>query len=158
MKAREDRRNVMIPARMRREGRWADVRIRNLSSRGLRVESGLTLTRGSYVELYRHHQIIVARVIWVRGNHSGLRTQDAIDVTGLVTGRADAARVSLRVPDAVRSLPRGRPVTRHDRSRNLASMLQFVALAVAAGGCAIAGGQAVRDAFGDPIGIVAARL
>lgn len=159
MKPREQRRNVMIPARLRLDGHWADIRIRNLSSRGLRVETQAPLKRGSYVEIFRQHQIIVGRVVWSRGAQSGLRAQDLIDIAGLVDGRpARPPAGALPGPVERRRANRDSPAERAERSRRTSSMIQFLFLAIAAGGGAIVAGDSVRTALAGPLGIVSARL
>src|SRR5690349_16447421 len=84
MKQREPRRNVLIRARMRNGPSWADVNIRNISSRGLMVQAASSPPRGSYVELRRGRHAIVARVAWSNGRRFGVQTQDRLDVDAIV--------------------------------------------------------------------------
>jgi len=158
MKAREPRKAVSIPARLRKEREWVDVRIRNLSSRGMRIEAEGPPRRGSYVEIFRHHHIIIGRVIWVRGAQAGVKTQDVIDISALVAGKSPNAAPAVAGIAERRASRRGPAKPLHERSRRIATMLQFASLALAAGGCALAGGQVVKQALATPLGMVSNSL
>jgi len=80
-----------IPARMRRDGGWHDVTICNVSSRGLMAKCWAAPNRGDIVELRHGSTCIVGQVRWSGGGRFGLRSQDRIDLRGLLTGRPAAA-------------------------------------------------------------------
>ncbi len=144
MKPREVRLKVNITARLRTGVEWADLRIENLSSRGLLIKTKTELKVGSYVEVRHGTLIIIGRIVWTRGAYSGVRSQDRIDTAEVfretktkhaasaspVTSRpADRRKDELRVSEqAVRE--------RAERSRSLANASQFVILGTsAAAGC-----------------------
>lgn len=83
-KAREQRRMVMVKARMRVTTDWADVTICNVSSRGLMAKCNKAPARGSYVEIRQRGACIVGRVAWSQGMRFGIRTQDPIDISALL--------------------------------------------------------------------------
>jgi hypothetical protein len=83
-RAREQRRMVMVKARMRVTADWADVTICNVSSRGLMAKCSKAPTRGSYVEIRQRGACIVGRVAWSQGMRFGIRTQDPIDIAALL--------------------------------------------------------------------------
>ena len=114
MKAREQRHDVAVPARLRMQTGWTDATILNLSARGLMFRTQERLERGHFLELRRGNHVIVARVVWSDGKRCGARAQDVLPVrdiihdkkasraaspaiepraaTRTVTDRADAAR------------------------------------------------------------------
>lgn len=159
MKAREPRVDANVAARMRVGTDWIDVSIKNLSSRGLMAKSTIEVAQRTYVELHRGSQIIVGRVVWSRGAYFGLRTQDKIDILGLI-GEARAAASRARTDDST-GWPERRLKPRHDapqaaayraeRSRALANGFQFLAIgAVGALACvfaALAVGHVLKGAF-----------
>jgi hypothetical protein len=71
LKARQERRRVLIPARIKQGAGWTDVCIRNLSPRGLLLHGQSPPRPGSYVEVRRGSYIIVAR-------EYGLRTRSSV--------------------------------------------------------------------------------
>ena len=84
MKPREPRRKIVVPARIRQAGRWADVRILDASSRGFMIHLPNAPPRGTYVELHRGRRSYVARVVWQSAQRCGLQTQDRVIVDDLV--------------------------------------------------------------------------
>src|SRR4051812_37335819 len=84
MKAREDRLKVAVAIRLHTGSAWVNATILNMSSRGLMLKAEAKLKRGDYVEIRRGTLIIIARVVWERGDHIGLRAQDQIDISAIV--------------------------------------------------------------------------
>lgn len=117
---------------------WVDVSIQNLSSRGLMAKTRADVTQRSYVEIRRGDHIVVGRVVWCRGGAFGLRSQDRIDITGMVGGARSGAS-STASPEAMRTERRAgtRNDTPHpsarraDRSRLFARRLELVAIGAA---------------------------
>jgi hypothetical protein len=91
MKPREPRRTVFLPARLRETAGWCDAVVRNVSSRGMLLESDEPPARGSYIEVRRASMTIVGRVVWRRDRLVGVRAQDRIDIDLLVSGRPATA-------------------------------------------------------------------
>ena len=83
--SREERQKVMIKARMRSGVSWRDVCILNLSVHGVGIQAAEPPARGTYVEIRRGSQVIVARVAWAKGHRAGLRSQDAIFIQSSTT-------------------------------------------------------------------------
>ena len=73
----------MLPARMRSASGWSDACILNLSSRGLLVYSNGTANPGSFVEVRRGGQLVVARVVWRENQRIGLSSSDAVRVNDI---------------------------------------------------------------------------
>jgi hypothetical protein len=86
MKAREPRRTVFLPARLRGGAGWCEATVRNVSSRGMLIETPEPPERGSYIELRRDMTTVVARVMWRRERMVGVRAQDRIDIDALISG------------------------------------------------------------------------
>jgi hypothetical protein len=98
MKAREQRRRVTTQARMRTNAGWSDVTIGDTSSRGLGVRlsrSSRTPNRGEYVELCRHQQRLVGRVMWQDKDRFGVMLSEPVAVGNLLSSRTSARPGSL---------------------------------------------------------------
>src|SRR5688572_14642222 len=93
VKFRETRMAVMLPARLRIAGAWTDVRIRNISSRGMLLEMANPPLPGCYVEVSRGRYRYTARVAWTDGNRCGIHIDGKIQV-GALTGSASPHAVS----------------------------------------------------------------
>ena len=149
----------MISARLRGGFGWTDARILDISSRGLLLSAPKTPQRGAYVEVCRGAHRIVARVVWVKQERFGLRTQDTLPIEA-ITGEIDAG-----APEAANLYPERRAKRRkptaaesHERSKNRANAMQFVwivGLAAVAGALAF---DAVRTALSQPLSIISAQL
>lgn len=81
---REDRKSVRIGVRVRTDAGWTDATIQNVSNRGLMLHSLRPLRRNDFIEVARGRHRIVGRVVWSQGAGCGLRTQDQIDIAGLL--------------------------------------------------------------------------
>ena len=142
MKTREKRRNVFLKARMRDTSDWRDICIRNISSRGMMIETlDAPPKRGTHVEVRRGHQTIIARIVWSRHQSCGAYVQDRIDVDALLGERdlsgTDYAQAKKADPAFERRRAPRRPGASADPSRHLARAGQFAA--VAAVGIVLAG-------------------
>lgn len=84
MKPREARRKVVVGARMRLDGRWADVRILDASSHGFLVSTADAPPRGTCIELARGPAHYVARVMWQGNGRFGVQTRDRVCVDALL--------------------------------------------------------------------------
>ncbi len=105
-------------ARMRRGTGWGDVTIHNMSSRGLLATADEEFRPGTVIEIRRIHHIIVGRVVWAKGQYFGVRTQDKIDIDGIVSAKppaqeagdeAGASGPDRRGANRAVSSPSGRP-------------------------------------------------
>lgn len=137
-KRKEDRVKVLLRVRMRAGGLPTDACIRDISSRGLLVQTAAPPSRGTTIELNGPFRPIVARVVWTSDGRFGVRTQDIIDVSALLSGKLDRRQGGER-----RSVPRSAPDRRADAlngasiSHRLGGWMQFIAVAVIGGGIGI---------------------
>ena len=131
MREREERRKVWLQARMHSDAGWSDVTVRNISKRGMEISAHQPITPGSYIEICRAPYTIVARIMWAAGDRLGARSQDPIDVNGLVavaTGEQPGRGKIGHIVDAPQTHER-RSAARAGRSETVSSRLQFVTLA-----------------------------
>ena len=145
---------------MRGDDGWHDVRIRNISSRGLGAMSATPPAIGQYAELRRGSVVIVARVVWQHGSAFGMRSRDKIDITALLD-RGDAAKQGACEPATAerRRHPRGDSLTNTaERSKRASSTLQYVVLAAAGLAAALFASSAIHQVFSVPLRDVAHAL
>jgi hypothetical protein len=152
MREREERRKVLLQARMHSDAGWSDVTLRNISKRGMEISAHQPITPGSYVEICRAPYTIVARIVWVAGDRLGARSQDPIDVDGLVAAAAGEQPGTGKIghiADAPQRLER-RSAERAARNEALSSRLQFVALGAAVAVAAFLIAAQVSDRLAAP--------
>lgn len=146
VRPREARIPVLIASRMRVGSVWSDVRIHNISSRGLMLASDALPPTGSYVEIRRGTQIIIGRVMWAKGRFFGVRSQEKLPVQSIIDEpRLNARPAVAKASGGATSDRRGtdrlaaeaKVARRLERSRRIASVLQFGVFVVA--GLVIAG-------------------
>lgn len=154
MKTREPRIKVILPARLRWEGRWVTATIRNLSSRGLMVAAPAPPPPGTYVEVQVASQVITARTVWTQEQLCGLLAQGRLDVGQLCGGSGTRP-----TPDFDRrATPRASVRQQADNSRQLASLFQYavaVAFALTAAGSV---GWEVYKTLSAPMTAIEAKL
>jgi len=151
----------MIRARMRAGAAWRDVCIVNLSKRGLGIQAADPPARGTYVEVCRGNQLIVARVMWSRGQKAGLRSQDLIWVQALIGEGTAAANDAAPAAECVRADQRRQAPgarQRHERSRTIARALEMAGVAAAGAALGIAAFGLVQDALGRPLAHIRSAL
>jgi hypothetical protein len=159
VKLREGRQKVMIKARMRSGAAWHDVCILNVSVRGLGIQSAVPPERGTYVEICRGTQSIIARVAWSKGHRAGLCAQDAIFVRALVNENAAALPPPIAQGAPVEHRRASRTVRQQfDRSRLVGRAMEFACLAVFVAALAMTAFGAVEQALGLPLSQVNAAL
>ncbi len=121
VKSRDKRRNVSLPASLRGDAAPCAVTIRNVSVRGLTIAVRGPLPRtGSYVDIRRGALTMTGRVRWADGDCIGVRVQDRIDIPALVAGPRASAAQGECARDARRMV-----AERAERSRHIASTIQF---------------------------------
>jgi hypothetical protein len=150
-KAREPRQVTATPARLNSDGRWQDVCIRNISSRGMMVEAQNPPPRGHYLEVRKGGHVIVGRVVWATGYHVGIVTQDRLEVSAVL---AEA-----KVPPRRRTLD-GEPIERrraprreerHERSRVIGRFIDSGSFLVLGATGAVLAMDMARAAFERPL-------
>lgn len=124
---------MYLQARMRCAGGWQDVTICNVSSRGLMAKSRAVPERGAFVEVRHGSVCIVGQVRWAYGARFGIRSQDKIDILGLMSGRqAPAGTKGQERRAAVRPrAPAPSPELAAEASRRFARAFNWGVIAVA---------------------------
>jgi hypothetical protein len=139
-KTREERLRVMLPARIRSGSGWSDACILNISSRGLLVYSNMNAKPGSFIELRRGGQLVIARVVWRKNQRIGLCSPDPVHVQDIISSETAAAAV-VQGRGASRAIERRRVPRGDERSRERARAIEFLATVLI--GTALAGAAAV---------------
>ena len=166
MKPREPRLKCVVKGRMRLNGVWKDVCIRNISSRGMLLQAGPAPARGTYIEVYRGRHVIVARVAWAKENRFGIQTQDRLNIKAIL-GEPDLSGVSYN--DAIKTQPTferrsaPRPTQadlrwRAEQSRFKAKALEFACIAAVAGSIGMILFDTVSDTLAQSVAGVSAGL
>ena len=153
MRPREDRQKVMIRARMRSGASWHDVCILNVSLHGVGIQSAAPPARGTYVEICRGAQTVIARVVWSKGHRAGLRSQDAVFIRSLVCDHAakPQPQIARGVGVERRQKPRRPQQQTHDHSRLIGRAMEFACMALFAGALAMTAFGTVEQALAKPL-------
>ena len=140
---------------MRSAAFWDDVCILNLSLHGLGIQTATPPARGTYVEIRRGSNVVVARVAWAKGHRAGLRSQDPIFIDALLSDQPGSEMQTGTVER--RKAPRS-PERRHEDSRFAARAMEFACFAIIA--CALAMGAfgAVDGALARPLSLISEAL
>lgn len=161
MKTREPRRHVVILSRVRCGGNWADARILNISSRGLGLEAAAPPVRGSYVEVRRGQNIIVARVVWVSGDRFGVRSQDPILIDAIIADRQSSTK-PITDATAGAQVERRSALRRHDHqhevNKHLGRAMEFGFMAMAGASAAVLGFGMIEETVDRPLAAVQTAL
>jgi hypothetical protein len=123
IRTREERRRVMLPARLRSQSGWSDACILNVSAHGLLIYSNGAAQPGNFVEVRRGGQLVIARVVWRRNQRIGLCSPDTIHVDDIIS--TDEAQAALTTAYKV-TLERRRVPRTPDSSRSQASAGEFI--------------------------------
>lgn len=164
MKPRETRRRSLVKGRLRHGVSWRDVSILNISTRGLLLHTAAPPMRGTYVEVHRGGQAIIARVVWTRDQRFGVQTQDWLNVDDFVAERSASAAEGhgLARPRALaerRSSPRTLSSRdAHERSKHVARTIEFASVAIFIAGLGFILLAAAGRALSDPLSRVLAVL
>jgi PilZ domain len=163
MKAREPRRRVMVAARLRTQDGWSDVLIRNISSRGMLIETGTVAPKDKYVELRSGPHAVIGRVAWRKNSQFGIQAQDRIDIDALASRPSKpSASGPPKADDDRRTTPRQQsPETlmrTAERSRMIGRASQFAFIGLCVTGAALLIGNQVYDTLASPMRVVTARL
>ena len=160
VKAREERQKVIIKARMRSGVSWHDVCILNLSVHGVGIQTAEPPPRGTYVEIRRGSQTIVARVAWAKGHRAGLRSQDPIfiqaivnDIGGAVSAPRGIGGTSIERRRAPRTGLQG-----YERSRIAGRAMEFACLGLVAAALALTAFGSVEQALAQPLSRISSAM
>ena len=146
----------MLPARMRSASGWSDACILNISSRGLLICSSGSACPGSFVEVRRAGQLVVARVVWRKNQRIGLCSPDPVRVEDIISGQTAASGVqetATRPKFDRRRVPRAA-----DRSRSQGRTMEFLATLVIGSSIVLVASVYAVDLLARPITTIRAAL
>jgi hypothetical protein len=151
-KPREQRRRTMLPARMRSQSGWSDACILNISSRGLLIYSNGLAQPGTFVEVRRGGQLVIARVVWRQNQRMGLCSPDPVHVEDIIRADSAAAATVSTAPDVPterRRIPRD-----PERSRDHGRAAEFIAIVLIGGALAFAAMASMQETLARPLAAV----
>ena len=155
MKPREHRHKVLIRAKMRAGGLPVDTCIRDISSKGMMLQSRAPPPRGTYVEVITATQTIVGRVVWGGDMRFGINTRERIHVE-LVVGELRTSRAPVSQPTA--DLPRLKPPAIRSFASANGKALEFCGLVVFAVAIIYAIASATYETLARPLERVSSHL
>lgn len=164
MKPREERRNVLIPARLKLECGWHDARIINISSRGMMLQTSVPPSRGTYVELHRGPHLVIARVVWANQNRFGIRAQDRLPVDAIISPSQAAQAVPVsgaasgNSPQVERRRRPRSTAEMHELSRQRSRAFEFACQLAIAGSAVLLAACAAQQVLGTSLAKVGAAL
>lgn len=136
---RTPRRKVLIRAEMRCGGPKVDICIRDVSPRGMLLQSSAPPPRGTFVEIVQGGLPIVGQVIWMKDRKFGISTRDVIDLAALTQdeGKPGAQPRAAAISKKQAFKPTVNAGYSFENSRHSAKAIQFasvVAVIVCAAG------------------------
>jgi hypothetical protein len=158
MRAREHRRKVLIRAKLRAGGLPIDACIRDISSKGLMIQTRVAPPRGTYVEIIAGNQTIVGRVVWGNDMRFGIITRDKLPVDMIVGELRAPAATHGTVPQltpVLRPVVAARPPAFR---RSHARALEFAVLILFAVAMIATFATASYQALSRPFATIAGRL
>ncbi len=88
----DTRMTAMLPGTMRDDRMIQDVRVGDISPKGMMIVSSRPPSRGDIVDISFHGHHLAGRVMWVNGRRFGVRTSERIDVDAILSGSAPNKR------------------------------------------------------------------
>ena len=147
---------------MRVGASWSDVCIRNMSSRGLLVETATPPAQAVYVEIRRGPSVIVARCVWVREDRCGLRTQERMTIDELDNQstkiKAQFVESAWAQSGIDRRSPNRASEIRLDQNSMPARISEFAVIALFGGLLAYVAAASLQEAFARPISVATAAI
>jgi hypothetical protein len=152
---------------MRIEGAWADVCIRDISSRGLLLQAVAAPERGNYIEIFRAGHVIIGRVVWKNDRRFGVRTQDRMDIEALVQqpllSTPERRVASARQEFSERISPPRQPsaagiMDRVEQSRRISAAFQFGLITICGAFAAVTAVSLVGKAASAPLAQLSSHL
>ena len=156
LRPREERRTVVLQARLRGDRGWGDACILNLSSGGLLIYSTAAARPGSYVELCRGEQVIVARVVWRNNQRIGLCSREPLSIEVVISGGKSV--LALQLGASKIDLERRRRQRPPDRARTIGRFAEFASIVVIGSVLAGAAYATVVDTLQQPLAAVSEAL
>ena len=158
MRAREQRRKVLIQAKIRAGGLPVDACIRDISTKGLMIQAKVPPPRGTYVEIVTASHTIVGRVVWGRDMRFGISTRDKLHIDMIVGERRGPATPAEPDPRLTCAFTRPPPPRVADFRRSHARALEFAAMILFVLMMIAALGMASYQTLAQPFASVADRL
>jgi len=155
-KLREERLRTVLPARVRCSSGWSDACILNVSSRGLMIYSKAGAQPGSFIELRRGGQFVVARVVWKKNQRIGLHSPDELPIGRLIC--SDGATAAAQIIAIGFEVERSRQPRITDRSRGRARLFEFMALIIAGAALGSVSAFYVEQTLSKPVSAVSHAL
>ena len=152
--AREPRRKVTIRASMRAEGPPLDVCVRDISSRGLMIQTRTPPPRGTYVQIECAGHEIVGIVVWRREHRFGVNTCERIDASALARER----RPRIATPKPSGGVAKAVSARVTPQGRMFAQRMEFAVVATFAVVLVGALGAVAFETLSRPIAAVSAAL
>jgi hypothetical protein len=149
LRPRDARHSVLIRGRMRADGPFVDVCIRNVSRNGMMLQAPQAPRRGTFVEIRLPEDVVVGQVIWASERRFGIKTRDRVPVSSLL-GKPTLVERSGSGGGAPRmAMASGAAARAHSHARASGRSMEFVFLALAvtavAGFFAFLGYQALSN-------------
>lgn len=98
----DSRMTAMLPARMRDAQTTRDVKVGDLSPKGMLVVCGIPPERGAIVEIVVNGHHLAGEVRWVSGRRIGLRMRERVPVADILSGRPPKRRIKGKKIEASR--------------------------------------------------------
>jgi len=155
-KPREERKALVLSARMLAEQGWRDVSVRNVSSRGMMLRCETPPARNTFVEIRHQKACVVGRVVWSSGTAFGINSQDTIDLAELLS---QAPAMPMKENNDRRLHARGgagrsvqmRVLPAEEASRIFARLFDWSVVAVAVSFAALGIADVAQDALQQPL-------
>ena len=154
LKPREERRKVLVSARMRCGVSWQDVCIVDIASRGVGVQAVSPPERGEYVEIRWGGHVIIGQVVWASQHRFGLQVQGPLPVSSIVSRRDRVADVAPAEDRCARAMHR----RKHEASRHHGQLMEFAFIALAGLFAVASVGMIMWEAFATPIATISSTL
>lgn len=158
MKTREPRQAVILPVRIRRDDKWMDATIRNVSPHGMLLQIDNPPPKGSFIEIRKQKIVVVGQVRWQGEDCCGLRTQDRVPVAALMNAKAAPDQSDSDITERRATVRVMTPAEVAERSRQRGALFQRVALIAAAVVGAIIVASLMFDVLRRPFDAVARQL
>lgn len=81
---REPRLRCALKAHMRVDGSSVDIKIRNISCRGMLIQAESPPKPGARVEIKCPNKTVAAKVVWVSHRRFGVQTDEAMDINAIM--------------------------------------------------------------------------
>ena len=149
LRPRDARHSVLIRGRMRADGPFVDVCIRNVSKNGMMLQAPQAPQRGTYVEIRLPEDTVIGQVIWSSDRRFGIKTRDRVPVWKILGKPSPIERRSGGAAPRMAMAGGGAALRSSSSARATGRSVEFLFLALAitaaAGFMALAGYQALAS-------------